>query len=112
MREKDFERQVKAFLADEGCWFVKTFSNGVQRAGIPDIIACINGYFIGIELKAETGRPSELQLWNIEKIRDAHGIAMVLYPHQFAMFKDMVRELKKGNHKDTYIAQRIFTEKG
>ena len=33
-----------------------------MRAGIPDIIACIKGRFIGIEVKDEGNKPSELQL--------------------------------------------------
>ena len=90
-QEKQFENQVKRFLKDNGAWFVKTWSNGIQRKGIPDIIACVNGYFVGIELKAENGKPSELQLWNIAKIRESGGIGIVLYPDQFDMFKRIIR---------------------
>ena len=93
MKEKTFENQVKQFLKDNGAWFVKTWSNGIQRKGIPDIIACVNGYFIGIELKAENGKPSELQKWNVKKIREAGGVAIVLYPDQFETFKGYIKAL-------------------
>jgi Holliday junction resolvase len=95
MKEKEFEIKVKAFLKDRGCWVLKTWSNGVQRQGIPDLLVCCNGFFIGVELKAEKGRPSNLQLWNIEEIRKAGGIAIVLYPDQFERFKDMILELER-----------------
>ena len=95
MKEKDFEKKVKAFLKNRGCWVLKTWSNGVQRQGIPDLLVCCNGFFVGVELKAEKGRPSDLQLWNIEEIMKAGGIAIVLYPDQFERFKDMILELER-----------------
>lgn len=95
MTEKQFENNVKQFLKDNGAWFVKTWSNGIQRKGIPDIIACVNGYFVGIELKAETGKPSELQKWNIEQIRKSGGVAIVLYPDDFKTFKNLISLLKE-----------------
>lgn len=90
MREKAFEEKVKKFLKEQNCWVLKTWSNGVQRSGIPDLLVCCNGYFLGVELKAEKGTPSELQLWNIDKIREAGGTAIVLYPEQFEKFKEFI----------------------
>ena len=94
LSEKMFENRDKAFLEGEGAWFVKTWSNGVQRKGIPDILACVNGYFVGIETKADTGTPSELQLWNVEQIRRAGGFAFVLYPSGFHKFQEFILDLK------------------
>jgi hypothetical protein len=92
--EKNFENKVKAFLKEQNCWVLKTWSNGVQRSGVPDLLICCNGYFIGIELKAPNGKPSELQLWNVQKIREAGGIAIVLYPDQFEYFKALIENIK------------------
>lgn len=94
MKEKDFEDQVKMYLADQGCWFLKTWSNGVQREGIPDLLVCCNGYFVAVELKAEKGKPTSLQKWNIKNIRKANGVAIVLYPDQFEAFKSLIQMLK------------------
>ncbi len=94
MKEKTFENKVKAFLNDQGVWWLKTWSNGIQREGVPDLLICCNGYFIGVELKNETGHPSELQMWNIHQIRIAGGIAIVLYPQQFEAFKSMIMDIK------------------
>ena len=46
-------------------------------------------------MKAPTGKPSELQLWNIEQIKKAGGIAMVLYPKDFEEFKALIYNLLK-----------------
>ena len=76
---------------------MKFFANSYTKSGIPDILACVNGYFVGIEVKAQNGKPSELQLYNVNKIREAGGFAMVLYPSGFAKFKEFITELKKDN---------------
>lgn len=57
-------------------------------------MACVNGYFVAVEVKAQNGKPSELQLYTIDKIRKAGGFAMVLYPSAFERFKDFIHDLK------------------
>lgn len=101
--EKQFENKVKAYLKEQGCWFVKYWSGTAQNGrkftkdGVPDLLVCCNGFFLGIELKAENGKPSELQLWNLDQIRKAGGIGIVLYPHMFEEFKDLVEnKLMRG----------------
>jgi Holliday junction resolvase len=87
---------VVKFLESEGCWVVKFFANAYTKRGIPDLLVCCNGYFLGVELKAPNGKPSELQLWNIKKIKEAGGIALVLYPKDFDDFKQLILNLKEG----------------
>lgn len=107
MKEKQFEKQVKAFLDSQEVWWLKTWSNGIQREGVPDLLICCNGYFIGVELKNETGHPSALQLWNIDEIRKASGIAMVLYPDQFDLFKKLISDLKNDGSKKLQHAWQV-----
>lgn len=59
------------------------------------MLCCINGHFVAIEVKAATGKPSELQEWNIQKIKDAKGIGIILYPKDFNKFKNLVQTLKR-----------------
>lgn len=93
-QEKTFENKVKKFLDEQGAWYVKFFANSYTKVGVPDILACVNGYFVGIEVKAQNGKPSELQLHNIRKIRQAGGFAIVLYPSAFNEFKQFIIDLK------------------
>ena len=88
--EKNFENKVKDFLKEKNCWFLKTWSNGVQRSGVPDILACFGGHFLGIELKAPNGKPSELQIYNLGEIHKSGGYAILLYPKDFELFKKLV----------------------
>lgn len=92
--EKRFEIKIKNFLEEQGAWFVKFFANSYTKSGIPDILACVNGYFIGIEVKAQNGHPSALQLHHCSKIRKAGGFAFVVYPSGFEDFKEFIKGLK------------------
>jgi len=93
--EKTFENKIKKFLESQGAWHVKFFANSFTKSGIPDILACVNGYFVGIEVKAQNGTPSELQLYNVRKIREAGGFAMVLYPSALNRFEQFIIDLNK-----------------
>lgn len=92
--EKNFENRVKKFLKEQGCWFIKYWAGSeFTKSGVPDLLVCCNGRFLGVELKGPKGKPSELQLWNIEQIKKAGGIAMVLYPQDFDEFKALIHKL-------------------
>lgn len=93
-REKIFETKVKKYIEEQGGWQVKFFANKYTKTGVPDILACINGYFVGIEVKADTGTATKLQLHTVEEIRKAGGFAFVLYPSGFEVFKSFVEGLK------------------
>lgn len=91
--EKLFENKLKKFLEGENIWFVKFFANRMTKEGIPDILACVNGHFVGIEVKAQNGKPSDLQLYHCNKIRESGGVAYVVYPSGFERFKEIIKEL-------------------
>lgn len=99
MKEKDFEnRQVKPFLKSlKKCWFFKVHGGSIfQSAGIPDIVGVINGRFIALELKAERGKPSELQLRNIRLINEAGGYGRIVYPAEWEVIKEELRRIHDG----------------
>lgn len=76
--EKKIENQIKTFMRDElGAYVVKYHGNRFSQAGVPDILACWNMLFIGIEVKAPGEEPTPLQKHNIKQIIKAGGIAFV-----------------------------------
>lgn len=86
---------------------IKYFANRMTKAGVPDLLACVNGVFVAIEVKAQNGKASELQLYNIEQIRKAGGVAIVLYPNQFGEFKQLVDKIN-GCMRYTFDEQKTF----
>ena len=85
--EKTFENKVKLYLKQKGAYFIKTHGDRFSKLGVPDLIVCYKGLFIGIELKAPNGKPSELQLYNLREIEKSGGISYLLYPKDFEKFK-------------------------
>lgn len=104
--EKRFEEKVKDYLTERGAWVLKTWSNGVQRKGVPDLLICHRGHFIAMEVKAVGGRftDGDLQPWNICKINEAGGIAGVLIPTEG---KEKFSRYIERNHPD-YLDTPIY----
>ena len=92
-KEKAFENKIKAYLKSIGAYFIKTHGDRFSRVGTPDIIACVNGHFVAVEVKAENGKPSELQIHHIEQIQKSGGHSFLLYPKGFEGFKKICENL-------------------
>ena len=77
--ETKVQRQVQAYLKSIGAYCFKVHGSVYMRAGIPDVICCYQGLFIGIETKDGNNTASELQLAHGRQIEKADGIFMVAY---------------------------------
>lgn len=92
--EKTFENKIKKYLKEKGAWYIKYWGGGqFTKEGIPDLLVCYKGMFIAIEVKASKGKPSELQLYHLRKIKEAGGKAFLLYPQDFEGFKQYIESL-------------------
>lgn len=94
--EKNFENHIKAYLKRYSCYHVKFFANGFTKRGVPDILACINGYFVGIEVKSDAGKPTDIQLHNVDQIRKSGGYAWVVYPSGWDKLKELINRILDG----------------
>lgn len=75
--EKRIENQIKKYLTDIGAYWVKNHGSVASRAGVLDLTVCYRGKYYSIEVKAPDEEPTELQKYNIRKIREAGGVAIV-----------------------------------
>jgi hypothetical protein len=105
--EKLFENRLKRWLHTVGIyaagtpsdrmtaaqcgWFLKVWGGGMQKSGIPDLLLCVNGLFLAVELKGDTGTLSELQRMNTARINQSNGIGIILYPNGFEDFKKIIQ---------------------
>ena len=62
----------------------KVHGSPFQHAGIPDIIGCIEGYFVGLEVKTDSGHVSKIQKLEGEGIVKSQGIYGVVRDAQEA----------------------------
>ena len=76
--EAKVKKKVVAHLKDLGAYYFYPVTGGYGRSGVPDIIACMDGKFIGIECKAGKNKPTPLQEKNLNEIIAAGGVALVV----------------------------------
>ncbi len=76
--EKKVKKKVIEMLKARGAYYAMPVASGFGNAGVPDILACCNGRFVGIECKANGGKPTALQVSNLKQIENAGGVAMIV----------------------------------
>lgn len=76
--EAKVKAKVVKTLKARGVYYFYPISGGYGRSGVPDIVGCHKGYFLGIECKAGKNKLTELQEANLRQIREAGGATLVV----------------------------------
>lgn len=81
--ESVFQRRVlKKLKSLPNVWCFKASDR--IKAGIPDVIACVNGRFVAMELKrSDREKPTPLQTHTLSQIIKANGMGIVVTPENF-----------------------------
>jgi Holliday junction resolvase len=85
---------VKKILDQYGVYHFSPAANGYGRVGVPDIICCVNGYFLAIECKAGKGKTTALQDRELTAIRGAGGEARVINEDGVAILHILIEIIK------------------
>ena len=89
------EAKVKAavvkLLKTNHVYYFFPATGGYGRSGVPDIICCLKGKFVGIECKAGGNKPTELQLRELAKINKAGGLAYVVDEENIWMVEELLK---------------------
>lgn len=94
--EADLTKKVREWLRGEKDIAFTKVSDRYHK-GVSDIIACVQGIFVAIELKSEDGKPTPHQLLYIREITSVGGIGGVCYC--LADVKDLVQRARERNLK-------------
>jgi Holliday junction resolvase len=75
-------------------WFYAS-THGYGSSGVPDLVACYNGQFIGIEVKADARKnpPTALQQDNLERIKQQGGVALVIDTHNLHILEEVLEAI-------------------
>ena len=76
--ESKLQARILRYLGSLGLWCWAFKAEVCNDRGVPDIICCFKGRFIGLEVKSERGRVSGPQKLQIKRIRRAGGRAAVV----------------------------------
>lgn len=91
--EKKVKDKVVAILKARGVYYFFPATYGMGRSGVPDIICCAGGRFFAIECKAGSNKPTALQLHEMDSIRKAGGVALVVSEDNITDVSDMLNAI-------------------
>lgn len=70
-------RSIRKWFEDRGAFVFKVHGSEMMMVGLPDLMVCYRGHFIGIEVKQPGQRPTPRQTYVHGLIRAAGGRAIV-----------------------------------
>ena len=94
--EKKVKRKIVDILKQYGMYYFYPVTGGYGASGVPDIVACYNGWFIGIEVKADLkkNKPTALQQKNLSEIAQHGGVALVIDAYNLDHLVDTLETLR------------------
>lgn len=100
-REKSVRRAIRKELVQLGGYWMAIHGSPYQPRTI-DIVGCLRGRFVGLELKRPKGKPTSHQRITLKRIQDAGGIAGVV--RSKAEVRSLVRPLTSSPACDNVIS--------
>lgn len=94
--ESKVKKRVREILDKLGIYHFMPPANGFGRAGIPDIIACMDGHFIAIECKAGRGTTTALQDRELDRIHNAGGTTFIARESNLDELQQILKEKASG----------------
>ena len=91
-KEQDIQASIMNYISSIGGLPVKFNNMGIYaKAGVSDILACIKGRFVAIEVKRPGKKPSDLQERFLDAINTIGGLAF--WADNLQDVKDKLKEL-------------------
>lgn len=93
--EAKVKKKVVEMLKQRGVYWFYASTHGYGTSGVPDIVACYHGKFLGIEVKSDARKnpPTALQQHNLEKIAESKGVALVIDAHNLHILEETLESL-------------------
>ena len=104
--EKKVKDKVVKLLKEYDAYYFYPVSGGYGASGVPDIVVCMGGKFIGIECKADGGKPTALQTKNLNNIAKNGGYSVLVDESGIGSLRLMLIEIYEG--RGTVFAGIVF----
>ena len=96
--EAKVKAKIKALFKNYSVYYAMPIGTGYGNSGVPDFLCCAGGHFLAIEAKANGGKPTALQLKNINQINDCGGTAIVVDETNLTMLEAILKaRMEKDN---------------
>ena len=106
--ESKVKDKIHRILKAADAYAVNYIGGQYAKAGTPDILACIDGRFVGIEAKAGSNKPTMLQISALRHIDSAGGLALVINENNLTYLIGCIHDIR--NAKSNYEQFDIYTE--
>lgn len=94
LKEKDVKFNIKELFKKYDVWYFMPSMNGYGRTGIPDFIACVDGFFLAVEAKGAGGKATINQERELAGIFICGGRALLINDENLNELESVVKELK------------------
>ena len=91
--EAKVKKKVVDVIKKYSAYYFFPATGGYGRSGVPDIVCCYRGVFVGIECKAGNNKPTPLQEAEMAKIRKAQGFTLVVNEDNIADVEILLRDI-------------------
>jgi Holliday junction resolvase len=89
--EAKVKKKVKMVLDNLGAYQFSPMTGGYGNSGVPDIVACYEGFFVAVECKAGKGKPTLLQLDNLKRIDASGGFSVVVNESNVEQLREYIQ---------------------
>jgi hypothetical protein len=89
--EAKVKKKVKMVLDNLGAYYFSPMTGGYGNSGVPDIVACYEGFFVAVECKAGKGKPTLLQLDNLKRIDASGGFSVVVNESNVEQLREYIQ---------------------
>lgn len=99
--EGKVKEKAKKILKGMGAYYFMPVGGAYGRAGIPDIVGCLDGHFFALECKAGKGVPTALQQRELLLINDSKGIGFVINENNVDALESILKlalSVRRSNH--------------
>lgn len=103
--EGKVKKQVKEVLKSLGAYYVMPVTGGYGNSGAPDFLVCYKGRFIGLECKAGRNTVTALQLHNLNSIKNANGVGLVVNEENVGVLQSILVNLTQGDSHETQTSR-------
>ncbi len=94
------DRVVRDLRTIPNIYFIKI--QQIARCGDPDMLLCVNGYFVALELKRDEKEIIKpLQQHELNCIVKAGGLGMLTHPENWPIIFEMIKALSEKLPKDS-----------
>ena len=106
MKEAVVQKWVRDQLQKEYgeyCVYIKYHAGQYATRGVSDLIFCIHGIYVAIEVKTETGTPTKLQLRFLNSVKTAGGVAAIIYGKDQDRINAIIKQINRKSGKSIPI---------